>query len=430
MATKHWQGQATAVAQIDTVQITAFDVATTYTLTVGLKTVSTIGVTDADGTATALAAAWEASTDPYFANVSASATTDTVTLTALTAGVPFIAASSVTGGTGTIGAVTSSTASAGPNDWSTATNWSDDTVPVSTDTVVFQANTVDVLWGFAQSAVDLTLFQIFQSYTGKIGLPEDQFTTAATTTDTSVPEYRATYLAVGSATLRIGEHFGSGAPAGSSRLKIDLGTDLNTGIITNSSTSSADTFLEPIRLLGVNSSNVLHVLKGNVGIASTVAGEVSTWGTINVSHQGNITGDSKANIASGVTITALTQSGGTILLQTAVPNITQTAGELTTTGTGAISGVITVGGTAFLGSTGLINSLIVTSTGKADFSRDSQDKTVSALVLHAGSTLNIDNGAGSALSITLSAGIDFLKCSADDVTLITGDDFSFFLVAI
>jgi hypothetical protein len=98
MATKYWLGTATAVAQVDTVQITAYDVTTTYTLTVGGVDVETLGVTDATGTATALAAAWNTSTHAYFTGVTASSTTDTVTLTADVAGVEFTAASSVTGG--------------------------------------------------------------------------------------------------------------------------------------------------------------------------------------------------------------------------------------------------------------------------------------------------------------------------------------------
>ena len=64
MADKYWLGIATEVAQIDTVQINGYDAATTYKLTVGGFVISVLGDTDVNGTAAALAAAWNASTHP------------------------------------------------------------------------------------------------------------------------------------------------------------------------------------------------------------------------------------------------------------------------------------------------------------------------------------------------------------------------------
>ena len=151
MATTYWLGTATAVAQVDTVQITADDAATTYILTVGGKTITTAGSgTGVNDTATALKDAWNASTVAYFTGVTATSSTDTVTLTADTAGVPFTAASSVTGGTGTIGSVTSSTANAGPNAWDTAENWSGGSVPTGSDDVIIADTSTNICWGLAQ----------------------------------------------------------------------------------------------------------------------------------------------------------------------------------------------------------------------------------------------------------------------------------------
>jgi hypothetical protein len=158
MGTVYFTGKAAAVAQVGTVQITGMDgtpANTTYILTVGGQTVSAVGDTDADTTAAALAAAWNASTHVYFTGITASATTDTITLTADTAGVPFVAVSSVSGGTGTIGAYSATTASAGPNDWSTAANWSGGAVPVNDDDVILNASGVNICWGLDQSAVEL-----------------------------------------------------------------------------------------------------------------------------------------------------------------------------------------------------------------------------------------------------------------------------------
>ncbi|GAG42882.1 unnamed protein product, partial [marine sediment metagenome] len=108
MGTNYYEGGAVAVAQVDTCQVTGYDVDTTYTLTVGDQTVSAIAEGSVDATAQELAALWNASTHPYFATITAEDAADIVTLTADTAGVEFVCTSSVAGGAGTIGAVTSS----------------------------------------------------------------------------------------------------------------------------------------------------------------------------------------------------------------------------------------------------------------------------------------------------------------------------------
>jgi len=104
-----WEWVNEPVTQVDTVQITSFDAATTYTLTIGAATVNAVGVTDEEATAAALAEAWNASISKAFTVVTASSAGDTVTLTADEAGHPFTTTSSVTGGAGTIGAVTNQT---------------------------------------------------------------------------------------------------------------------------------------------------------------------------------------------------------------------------------------------------------------------------------------------------------------------------------
>lgn len=73
MATRTWLGTAAAVAQVSTVQVTAYDAATTYKLTVNGNVISTIAAGSVNATATALAAAWNLSTVPEFTGVTASA---------------------------------------------------------------------------------------------------------------------------------------------------------------------------------------------------------------------------------------------------------------------------------------------------------------------------------------------------------------------
>ena len=159
MATRRWVGKAKAVAQVSSVQVTAYDVATTYILTVNTKTVSVIAQGSANATASALATAWNALTFPEFAEITASSSTDTVTLTGDTAGKPFTVSKSTSGGTGTMGSVTAVTAATGPNHWDNANNWKEGSVPVAGDDVIIDEGP-SILYALDQNAVTLTTLKI------------------------------------------------------------------------------------------------------------------------------------------------------------------------------------------------------------------------------------------------------------------------------
>ena len=348
MATIYWLGTAAAVAQIDTVTITADNNdGTTYILTVGSETVSTANTGNTTTTATNLAAAWNASTHPYFTGVTATSDAAVVTLTADTAGVPFTAASSVSGGTGTIGAVTASTASAGPNDWSTAANWSGAAVPVASDIVIIKDNAINICWGLAQSAVDLDGLQIHQSYTGKIGLDYRVFAQSAdgiTTTTATAVEYRQTYLDIevdsAAGAVDIGQNFGPSKPAGSARICLDLGVQAANVIIHNTAAAPSESGRCAIRLLADSASTTIHVRSapGGVGIAVDKPGETATVASVSVSDTSSA---SRVELGEGTTITTWLQQGGTNIVQAAATITTATinGGVLTTEG----SYVITTG---------------------------------------------------------------------------------------
>ena len=145
MAHIFWRGDAVAVSQVSAVTLTGYDTGTTYKVTIGTKTVSVVGSGGSvNTTATALAAALNASTIPEFAEITWSAATATVSGTADTAGRSFTAVASVSGGTGTIGSFADTTANAGPNVWAAA-NFSGGVLPGSGDHVWFADNSVSVL---------------------------------------------------------------------------------------------------------------------------------------------------------------------------------------------------------------------------------------------------------------------------------------------
>ena len=336
MATKYWLGTAVGVAQVDTVQITADDAATTYEITINDVVVSVLGSgTGVNNTAAALQVALEASTNPYFTQITYTVTTDTITFTADNAGAPFIATSSVTGGAGTIGGVTNTTASAGPNDWSTANNFSDSIVPVSGDTVIIRDNAINIAYGLAQSAVILTELIIDKTYTGKIGLDYRKFATSAdgATVDATEEEYRTIYLEISATDLKIGQAFGSGSPTGSTRLMIDLGSNVSTIEIFGTANTSSETGRQAVRLLNVNASSTVFVRSapGGIGIAAEIPGEVSTISKVSISDVGSST---RVQIGSGVTLTTFIQNEGDNVLEAAatITTVTVNAGSLQTEG--------------------------------------------------------------------------------------------------
>lgn len=158
MAIKIWRPTAAPRAQISTVQVTSYDAATTYSLIIAGFSVTAIAAGSANATATALAAAWNASVNPILSGITASANTDTVTLTADVAGVPFTVTSDDSGGTGTIGAVATGTTATSRHNIGDANNWFDvaagtyGSLPANDDVVIYQGPYA-ARWGLDQSSV-------------------------------------------------------------------------------------------------------------------------------------------------------------------------------------------------------------------------------------------------------------------------------------
>ncbi len=312
MGSKYWVGGAVAVAQVSTVQVTAYDATTTYKITVGGTNgapsviLSAIAAGSVNATATALAAAWNASTHPYCTGVTALATTDTVSFTADTAGVPFVISKSVSGGTGTLGSVTAVTASSGPNDWSTAANWSDGAIPANSDYVYCRNSSIPVLWGLAQSGVTPSLLAIERSFIAQLGLNRRQFATSATGSNANYPEYRDTYLAIGAAVVRIGEGYGSNAN-GSSLVKIDLGS--TNAAISVISTGTADDQGPAFYLRANHASATCKIYSGKVAIDWEVPGETGQLAEIDV-YNGGASATGAIFVGDGVTLATHNQYAG------------------------------------------------------------------------------------------------------------------------
>jgi hypothetical protein len=373
MANQIWRGDAPAAAQLNTVTPANVLVGNVFTLTINGKSISFTATAATVANVTAgLAALVAASTIPELLELTATDATTALTLTANTAGVPFTQTSSATGGTATLTTAVTA-ASSGPNDWSTAANWSAGSVPVTGDAVYLTRSSADVLYGLAQSAVTLASLAIDSTYTGNVGLPR--------VNANGYYEYRATYLAVGVTALTVG----GGSGSGSGRIKLDLGSVQTTANVQTTG-SPAENGLPAVILKGTHASNALNVLQGSVGVA-VEPGDVSTVATVQIGYQNSQTTDVVLTLGAGCTLTTIKQNGGTITVQSAVTTWTVTGGGSgTVLGTGAVTTLDIENGAVNYQGTGTITTATVGPSGSLTFSQDPRSRTITNLTLYAGCT--------------------------------------------
>ena len=384
MSTVYWLGTADAVSQVSTGSIDSVDATpsnNTFAVTIGGVSISQVGDTNVATTAAALVASLNASTHPYFAAITwANPSAGNITGTADTAGVPFVAALTETGaGTGAVTDFSATTASSGPNDWSTAANWSGGAVPVNSDDVILADSSVSVLWGLDQSSVALGSLTIRQSYTGRVGLPRSSFATSALNTDSSKTEYRGTYLQIGTTALAVGQHFGPGSATGSGRIKLDLGATACTATIFDTASNSTDAPLPAVRLKANSASTDIYVraAPGGVGVAADVPDETSTIRKMSVVGTPS---SIRVQVGAGTTITTYEQQGGNNVLQSAgaVATVSASGGTLATEGAFAVTTLNARGGTVYPNSTGTVTTMNVDG-GTVDLTASNVARTVTTL---------------------------------------------------
>ena len=191
MATKYWRPRAGAIPHIVTVTFGGTP-AGTDTVTIDINdsplTVTIASLTATTDVANAMAAAWSAQTatanlvEDETRNVGGAqlaehstircvAESNTVILTAIVPGVPFVITESKTGAV-TIAQATTQVAT-GPNHIDDAANWSGGTLPIAAEPIVFDQGSVSALYGlskFRDTTVDNSIL-ITGDFAGSIGLP-------------------------------------------------------------------------------------------------------------------------------------------------------------------------------------------------------------------------------------------------------------------
>ena len=400
MATNYWLGQATAVAQLNTITPANVAIGNTFTVTINGKSITFTATVGTVANVTAgLSALLAASTIPEFAEITWADATTAITATAKTAGYPFTNTSSASGGTATL-TTAITTASAGPNDWSSANNWSLGTVPAATNDVIV-SGAVSILYGLDQNAVTLTSLSIDGNFTGYLGLPERN--------PAGYDEYRQTYLKIGATTQNVG----AGPGFGSGRIKIEAQAVLCTVNVYLTGTP-AEQGIEPFLWKGTNASNAVNLYRGSMGVA-IFPGETATIASLRVSWLSNQAGDANFRASAGVTLTTIDQSGGAIETRSNLTTKTQTGGTHVAYDSATLTTLTISGGTFSYRSSGALGTANVSDAGVLDFSGDLRAKTVTVVNCYAGATVRDPHGV-----VSWGTGLVLQRCSLSDVTLDVG----------
>lgn len=370
MANTSWRHSAnTEVAQVWKGTITTTTNGHTYTVTMtdddGNTAAITYTVVNPPDTTTTLVAtgfitAWNASLNPLIAQFTASQSSGQVILTADTAGIP---ATFSTSGTGTWSGTGNTTSCVGNSDYATTANWALDAVPASTNDVLFLAGSVSAKYSLNQSAVDIADFRVFKGCSSQFGRFDKGL---------------GHYLRIDPDLFR---YEGNGTLA-----MFDIGSANISPYIAAYGSPSA-TGYHTVYIKGSNIAT-LTINKGNVGIAPLDA-DTATVATLNVGYDSTLATDSTVTVGSGVTLTTLNQTGGTVYLNCAATTVTNSASTtLYTSGSGAIT-TLNAYGTCYLNSTGTITTL--NCYGTVDLTQSKAARTITTINLYPGSTLRYNS---------------------------------------
>lgn len=264
---------------------------------------------------------------PQFSELTATSSSAVVTVTAngsgALAGKPFtLTAAENTAGTGTATRAASVTPTSQYHA-SEVDNWDGTNSPADGDTLIWDSGSNDVRWGLntyqGGSTAQPTTVTVYKSFTGNIGLPEVN----SDNSSKLYPEYRTTYFTLDDNTATTTFNLEVGEGTGSGRLKFDSGAGQAVVNIFGKG-SRIDTGTPCVLWKGSHASNVVRNNAGDLGIAF-FGGETATVATL-------VTGDGPTSQASticgtGVTLTTVTCSGGSLETNSAYTTGTANAGN-------------------------------------------------------------------------------------------------------
>lgn len=408
MATLKWIGNGAAVAQVDTCPVGGtIDALNTFTFsipdaTTGKSLTVVGGSTSAATVAATLRDAFNACTYPEFQECIASISGSSVLITARIAGKPFTLAVSKAQGAGATNTHTFSssttTTNTGPNDWTTATNWSTGAIPVDSDDLIIEDTPISILYGIAQSGIQpasLTLRNLPATFQlGNLNLNPAGYN-----------EYRGTYLAIGPTTLKIQN-------CASPLIKINLGTDQVAATVENCTGVATEVGSKAIILKGTHASNTLTVNGSSTSVdVAPFAGETAVIATLKVDG-----GDVRCG--SGTTLTTITKTGGTVDVSSNFTTLVNSGGDFYCRGSATGTTITIEGGTFYEMSSGTKTTVNITGTGVANCEQLNVTRTWTTVNLYKGASLFDQRESLSSLAAILKF------CSLADVNLRLGSDIT------
>jgi hypothetical protein len=272
-------------------------------------------------------------------------------------------------------ALTTPTASSGPNDVSVPGNWSTGSLPANGDSVYLTSSAVPLLWNLdALAAVTPALVQGDSTFTANVGLPR--------TNPNGYPEYRPQYLQFSGATAF---NLVVGAGGGSQMLQFDFGAGQVAANVAAPGSPSVQG-RPAVILKGTHAANTLNVTLGNVGSAID-PGEVSTWATVSSGYQSSPTTDVTLLLGAGCTLTTITQDGGQLTVQSNTTTHTVRGGAATILGAATVGTLDVENGTVYDQSTGTKTTVTVGPFGTIDARSNPQTKTYTNTTVNGGGTL-------------------------------------------
>lgn len=383
VATNRYVGEAAAVAQVDTftpggtIEISDIFILTATGPDGVIEILTFVATDDQAGTvAAALVALWNASPSTACTGITASGTV-TVILTADVAGVGFtvVGTTTETGG----GAADDQTftrvatvANTGPCDWTSAANWSNGTVPVDGDEKVYVEGDFDILYGLAQSAVELNELWISGAQIG-----------------TNPAEGRQpVYLDIESPIVHIGHSFGPTARTQTAPINLDTGTVASVITVHSTGTNGSS---PAVRLTCDCATTTVEVRKGSVGIANE-SGETATLNKLSMLYATNKLTDAKVYVGSGVTFDTgvINQEAGALVLRSTCATVTIESGTMLIEAAAAMTTLTVNGGTVTHNSTGTLATVAINNRGVVDMTRAASTQTITNCQLNTGGTIKHD----------------------------------------
>ena len=313
MATTAWSPNGQITAQVDTIVVTLVPGGGGGTLTITCNGKTIVYTTIVGDTTATAAAAWfallnnTAAAPAEINEITWGQTGSTITATSGTPGTPFTI--TATGAAGATLTQTHTTLNSSNSDVNNPANWlraGVAAIPVNGDDVIVNNSNVPLLWNLqALAAVQFNSFVRWQSFTGTIGLPENN--------PNGYIEYRPTYFQfsgppAGTLQMTLGEGVTGSGPT---RERYNVGAQL-TNLNIFAAGSPQDAYA--IRFLGTNANNGIAIVGTSVAVAM-LAGESSTANGIIVSGGGSLA------LGLGASVTSVRATASSVFVNCALTTI-------------------------------------------------------------------------------------------------------------